>query len=602
MPAYRLLALLLIVVMAAPSFAQNTAENARHIGIARQPILGGEAASDARLEMLRDDQTDGHGHGFRLTTVKQPAHHYSIEVRFLLDAGFKAGDVVHATFWARSRDAARYETSEALTLFRVQRTGPPWERTLYREWSVGPHWRKCTIASRVDKDIPAGQIAAVFSGGYPRQAIEVAGLTITNYGPDADPDTLEQSTFEYVGMEPDAPWRRDALERIEKHRKAEIPLRVVDRDGRPVPNARVEAILSRHDFDFGVAISATWLNENWDTPEGRRYREELTRNFNAVAIENALKWSWWEREPETALRTLDWLHKETDLRIHGHVLVWPGLEKFRTTDAQPLWEAAQKNPDMLRARIDAHMQSVLLATRGMIDVWDVVNEAYNQNEIIHLLGDEMIVHWFQRARRFAPKATLIYNDFALLGQSGRNKIKQQFVYDLVKKARDAGAPIDAIGLQAHLGSSYTPPERVLAIIDKFAELDVNIQITEYDISIIDPVVAEQYTRDLMIAVFSHPAVTTFQGWNYWSATPTWMPEAAYFADDWSLQPIGRAYVQLVQNEWQTHEKLRTNRQGVARLRGFKGDYDVHVLTPDGRQSLHAVRLSDDNTAIDLVVE
>ncbi|MEM7682086.1 MAG: endo-1,4-beta-xylanase [Planctomycetota bacterium] len=551
--------------------------------------LSGANAADAEIIELTDAQTDGHGPGFRLITKKQPGFHYGIEARLPLTTGIRQGETFFASFWARTVEADRYETGEGFTLFRVQRVGPPFERGLYREWTLGPQWKKYYLADRFTKAVPAGQVAAVFSGGYPPQAIEIAGLEVVNFGRSVDPNDLPAISLAYTGSEPDAAWRTQALERIEKIRKAELSLAVVDADGRPLPGAEVEVELATHAFDFGVAISADWLAKNWDTPQADTYLGTLPKHFNSIAIENALKWSWWERDPDVALRTLRWIKQNTDLRVHGHVLVWPGLEKFRTEDAEELWAAAQDNPELLRTRVANHMESILTATAGMIDVWDVVNEAYNQNEFIHLLGDDIVVEWFQMARKHAPDATLIYNDFALLGQNGTNRVKHQFVYDLIKDARAKGAPIDALGFQAHLGGGYTPPTRVLEILDKFADLGIGLQITEYDLSTANHALAEKYTKDFLIAIFSHPSVTAFQGWNYWSATPTWMPEAAWFDADWELMPVGRAFHDLVHGEWKTRASVQTDSRGQAKVRGFLGAYRVTVTTPDG-QSTHRVTL------------
>ncbi|MEL7087436.1 MAG: endo-1,4-beta-xylanase, partial [Planctomycetota bacterium] len=368
-----------------------------------------------------------------------------------------------------------------------------------------------------------------------------------------------------------------ALERIEQHRKGDLAIEVLDARGRPVPNVDVEVEMTRHDFSFGVAISAAWLDKHWDTPAGEKYRETVLAHFNAVALENALKWSRWESEPEVALRTLRWA-KANGLQTHGHVLVWPGLEKFRVADADEVWAAAQIDPQILRDRVNDHVRSILERTAGLIDVWDVVNEAYNQNDFIKLLGEGEVAEWFKLADRYAPDATLFYNDFGLVGQSGTNRIKQQFVADLLQGVRSRGGRVDAVGLQSHLGSGLTPPPRVLDIIELYAQNDLAVKVTEYDLNVDDPELAERYTRDFLIAAFSHPAVTGFQGWNFWSATPTWMPEAAYFGDDWEWLPVGRAYRDLVLDEWWTRETVRTDANGRAVVRGFLGDYRLRAAT------------------------
>jgi GH35 family endo-1,4-beta-xylanase len=565
----RLITLLLFVGLLLAGFrpGASAASASQVMSTTDQPALSGSAKADATIRSIETD----HGGGFRLTTKKQPGNHYDIEARVALQEGIEKGDVIRVSFWGRAVEGERYETGEGFTLFRIQRTAPPWERGLYKEFSLGPVWKQYHVAEKFDHTLPTDSIAAVFSGGYPPQTLEIAGLSVENLGPDADPQAQPQTTSDYLGSEPEAAWRHAAIQRIEQHRKADHRVMVVDADGRPVAGVTLRAELMRHDFQFGAAISAIWLNDNWDTEAGLRYRTSLTRWFNSIAIENALKWARWEKDPEVALRTLRWAN-EVGLDVHGHVLVWPGLEKFRVHDAQDIWSAAQEDPEILRRRVSNHIDSILSGTAGMIGTWDVVNEAYNQNDFIKLLGEPVIAEWFIQARAGAPDATLLYNDFGLIGQNGTNRPKQQFVKRLIAEALQRGAPIDAIGFQSHLGGGYTPPARVLDILDDFGELGLDLQITEYDLSTKDPELAERYTRDFLIAVFSHPQVTGFQMWNYWSATPTWFPEASVFGDDWSLLPVGRAYLEMVHNRWNTDVVGITDSDGRFDFRGFKGDY------------------------------
>jgi GH35 family endo-1,4-beta-xylanase len=578
------LSLLLLPLAAAAERVDVAGQSGRLMPFAEASFLGGPAADDATLERIRTE----HGPGVRVTTQRQPRFHYSIELRQPLAEPIADGDVVYAEFWARAVAGARYETGEGFTLFRIQRNAPPWERGLYRELSLEPQWKRYTVGERMNADLPAGQGAVFFSAGYPPQTIEIAGLRVINLGPDADPEALPQMTSDYLGSEPDAAWRKQAWQRIEQHRKADAQLRLVDEQGRPVADTEVEIQLESHAFDFGVAVSAVWFDQHWDSADAERARQTLVKHFNSIAIENALKWSWWERDPQVALRTLRWAN-EAGLRVHGHVLVWPGIVKFRTEDADELWAAAQDDPSLLERRVEGHIHSILDGTRGMVQTWDVVNEAYNQRDFIELLGNPIVTRWFELARQGAPDATLLYNDFGLLGQSGNNRRKHDFIYDLVEQALSEGAPIDAIGFQSHMGSGMTPPQRLLDILDRFAELGLGLQITEYDLTVTDEDLAERYTRDFLVAVFSHPDVTAFQAWNFWSGAPTWAPDAALFGDDWQPKPVGRALLSLLENEWDTHVQQTSDAEGGLGFRGFKGRYLVTL--PDGRRG--ELHLSED---------
>ncbi|MEO0586082.1 MAG: endo-1,4-beta-xylanase [Planctomycetota bacterium] len=596
---------LLILATSAPALAQSAPpampdevmrvldSGASLIDAAAPAAIAGEARQDADLLSLEGTPAPS----FRVTTREQPRHHYSIEARIDTTAGVRKGDVLFAAWWMRA-ESSRVETGEAATLFRVQRRVSPWERTLYGDAIAGPEWKLFYRAGRAPADIPADQLAAVFSAGYPRQAFDIAGLRVSNLGPDADLDALPTMRTSYQGAEPDAAWRAAAEARIERIRKADLTVSVVDDAGRPVVGAEVEVELVRHAFWFGSAFAADWLHANWHTPDARRYRETMIELFNGVAPANQLKWARWEQNPDIALTTLRWL-KGAGLDVHGHVLVWPGLEKFRVQDAKEVWAAAQSDPDLLRQRIDNHMVDVLSRTRGLVKDWDVVNEPFTQHEFLDLLGRDAMVHWFELADEHAPDANLFLNDFSILAGNGLNKPKQDFMYDTVRYLLDEGAPIDAIGFQAHMGGGLTPPYRLEAILDRFAELGLPIMITEYDVDVPDPVVQERYTRDFMTLVFSHPSVSGFTTWGFWQPN-MWQPNSAMYDAHWNLLPVGRAFIGRVHDAWKTHERGTTDGRGVLAVRGFKGTYRVVVRTPAGVVE-REFELGDGGGTIDLQV-
>ena len=63
-------------------------------------------------------------------------------------------------------------------------------------------------------------------------------------------------------------------------------------------------------------------------------------------------------------------------------------------------------------------------------------------------------------------------------------------------------------------------------------------ITEFDIvTSEDEQLAADYTRDTLIAVFSHSAYTSFLLWGFWEGSH-WKPEAASWNKDWSSRARG----------------------------------------------------------------
>lgn len=145
--------------------------------------------------------------------------------------------------------------------------------------------------------------------------------------------------------------------------------------------------------------------------------------------------------------------------------------------------------------------------------------------------------------------------------------------------KQGGAPINGLGMQAHFGGTPTPPDRMLAILDRFAALGLAISITEHDIDTQDEQLQADFTRDFLTVAFSHPAVVALLTWGFWENSH-WRPNGAYYRSDWSLKPAGQVWLDLVTRAWWTDETIIADADGTARTRGFLGDYVITVTQGD----------------------
>ena len=122
----------------------------------------------------------------------------------------------------------------------------------------------------------------MFRFGFKRQTVEIGGLDVRYYGTQHALASLPRTRFTYRGREANAPWRQTALDRIEKIRKGDFVVRVVDATGRPQANAAVRVEQRRAAFQFGTALQFARLVN--DSPENRRYREKTLELFNANSL------------------------------------------------------------------------------------------------------------------------------------------------------------------------------------------------------------------------------------------------------------------------------------------------------------------------------
>lgn len=527
--------------------------------------------------------SDGSGPVLRVEVPQRSDQPASVTVRWPFRQAAKRGDVVLARFLARA-EYARQESGEAVFQFAVEQHRPEFARHVLLPLTAGPDWALFEVPFALVRDVLPEEGEVTLGFGVVAQAVEIAGLQVLNFGPRARVRDLPQTRFSYPGREPDAAWRRAALERIERLRTAPIEVRVLDAQARPKPGARVAVRLARPAFVFGTEVDAAFLLD--PSPDAARYRDTLVALFDTAVLGNAFKWPLWSSSPARraeALRATDWLESR-GLRMRGHTLVWPG-DKFTPRRIVALPPPKAELPLLIKE----HIRDLVTATRGRLIAWDVVNELMHERDYLRYLPESEAAEWFKLARELDPRAKLFLNDYAMLNTRRSPENIARFV-DLAARLRAAGAPIDALGVQGHMGRQVRAPADILSDLDLLAASGLEVQITEFDVNTPDEELQADYTRDFLIATYSHPAVTGFTKWGFWEKRH-WKPDAGMFRADWSEKPNARVWRELVRGAWLTRTEVTTDAEGRARTRGHLGDYEFTV-TVDGREVARQMRPLD----------
>ena len=102
----------------------------------------------------------------------------------------------------------------------MQKDGPPWDKSVVTRWGAGRKWRKIVSPLTAVKSHDSSKAVFTLAFGSGPQIIEIADLTLTNYGQDVALENLpkSKSVFEYEGFEQNDPWRGEAQERINRIR------------------------------------------------------------------------------------------------------------------------------------------------------------------------------------------------------------------------------------------------------------------------------------------------------------------------------------------------------------------------------------------------
>ena len=487
-------------------------------------------------------------------------------------APLKRGDVVLLTAHVRATRTTD-ETGSARVGFVLEQPAEPYTKVIAHTVDVLPNqpWRRVDLPAKVATDLGPGGARLLVRLGHAPQTVEVGGIELRRFTAPVELSQLPQTRLTYPGREPEAAWRKQAEQRIEQHRKTPLTVRVTDAAGRPVAGAAVKVKQRRHAFAFGsVYHPMRIVGPDRDSTDNKTYRDRYLELFNTGVDEYAKKWPGWE-EPATrqvALDALAWM-REHDIPVRGHTMVWPS---WRRTPAN-LKELAG-DPAALRKRVDAHVRAIGKALAGQVIEWDVVNEPYANNDLLKILGDDVMADWFKAARAADPHARLYLNETGV-PTSPPHDHRYDVLYDQAKAILDAGGPLGGVGMQAHFGTNLNPPAKLLAVYDRFATLGVPVRITELDIDVTDESLQADYLRDFMTASFSHPNVNGVLVWGFWEGAH-WRPNAAFYRKDWSIKPVGQAWKDLVLKQWRTNVDGQTAGDGTFATRAFHGDYTITV--------------------------
>jgi GH35 family endo-1,4-beta-xylanase len=392
----------------------------------------------------------------------------------------------------------------------------------------------------------------------------------------------------------DADLLAGAAARIEEHRKADAIIVVRDAAGRPVPGARVEVEQTRHAFLFGCNLFLYGRAGN--ERDEAAYRERFAGLFNYATV----PFYWPSYEPrrghtdQARLERMARWCQANRITTKGHPLAW--------NYADPPW--LPDDPAEVRALQLARVEVCVQHFRGLIDVWDVVNEATEfERDGFRKQAPKLTAMWqeagrvafvrdcLRRARAANPRATLLVNDY---------RTDAAYAALLRELAADPGGrPFDVIGIQSHQHRGPWSAGQIQEVCDRFGAFGVPLHFTETTLLSGEegreragpgrpwPSTLEGEQRQaeeverFYTLLFAHPAVAAITWWDLsdrgaWQGAPAGLVRA-----DMSPKPAYERLHRLIRERWWTRATLESGPSGEARLRAFLGEHRVTVTTAAG---------------------
>lgn len=400
---------------------------------------------------------------------------------------------------------------------------------------------------------------------------------------------------------------------IETNRKSFAFLEFSDSEGRPLRNVHVRARLKNHEFRIGGNLFM--LEEFPRSEQNAAYREYFADIFNIAT----LPFYWRDLEVEqgkprfAADSPKVYRRPAPDLCLeycekHG---IEPKAHCLNYAGFAPAW--AQGTLEKEKRLLAKRFRELAERYSGRIPSWEVTNETFWNFEHVpfRFYREADFVEWsFHTARQYFPGNRLIINEASpFCWEYGTLRANRSLYYMQIERALRNGASIDSIGMQFHMffpaedeeintvGKGYYDPEQLYAVLDTYAALGRNIQITEVTVPAYSPSAEDEETqaeilRQLYSIWFSHPAT---EGIIYWNLVDgfahgavqgdmasgenyyhggliryDFTPKAAYFM-----------IRDLFKKEWTTSIEADSGDSSGISFKGFHGDYELEI-TAEGK--------------------
>ncbi len=355
---------------------------------------------------------------------------------------------------------------------------------------------------------------------------------------------------------------------IDRNRKTDAVVRVVDAAGQPVAGAKIQVSQTRHEFLFGCNIYG--FDQSRTAEQNAAYKRRFAELFNYATV--GFYWRWYETErgrPHYANtdKVVAWC-SEHGIQMKGHPLLWGDEAGI------PFWSAGQPDASTQHERVRAIMGRY----HGKIGFYEVVNEPSHQP--LPKIDDP-----YRWAREADPDAYLIVNDYHVFADGA------PAFFRLLTRAIHDQVPFDGIGIQAHEPPTMRfPLDQVRSILDRYATLGKELHITEFTPAsggepmtethvrgVWDEAAQADYAVKFYKVCFAHPAMRAITWWDL-SDRNSWRKGGGMLRADMTPKPVYEQLKRLIHEEWMTRLAGTTDASGQFAFRGFRGSYQISAET------------------------
>lgn len=388
---------------------------------------------------------------------------------------------------------------------------------------------------------------------------------------------------------------------IEKYRKGDFTLMLVDTNGKPLKDTRINAELDKHQFNFGTNLFR--LSSLPDSPLKRTALQTIKEIFNQVVV-----CDYWfnprdkmgDKQP---FKDVEWA-KANNMRTRLHCILYELCSEtfpHRNYTTEECWKM-----------IEERLKYIGKHFNGVIPEFDVINEviskfAWNKNSpdafwklfpnFPEFKDPKNAVKVYKLARKYIPDGKLVCLENPMPSIDSKLYLE---VIDYWKKLLANGADIDIIATQCHFFDKGKPypesKEFTMASIseglDLLQDLGKPIAITEFtgpsrNGELADPVQRDKHWTltdeenaawqiNFYKLAFSKPYIFELVRWNHVDGGCGRAADGGIITPSGVKHQIYYELKKLIKETWHTNFNGKSNSKGEVSFRGFYGDYKISV--------------------------
>ena len=395
-----------------------------------------------------------------------------------------------------------------------------------------------------------------------------------------------------------------AVADIEKYRKGNIQIKVVDAEGNPLNGATIDFAQTSHDFLFG----AYPLGENgsYDTKVADLMKEAGVNHSYITARRGII-------EPYPGIfnwGNIDSYQKIEDQLEQGFNLIGAlSLWFYPNSDFTPEY-LKDMNFKELKEVVYNHMNTLAGRYKGKIDTWEI-NEMNLAGANALNLSDEQkleICQVFAKAVREANPQARVLNGACALSYEFTDSIPFP---ELLK----SNMPADIIGLEFYYSGTNIDGYPALGLdlssisdlLDQYSTFGKPIYIKELSAPSVqtpnsswwhqswDEQTQAEYAKGFYTIAFSKPLVQAISwGWGI-SDKDAFIVNGGLLDSNLNPKPAYFALKRLI-DSWTTTGTGVSDSNGNYNLSGFAGDYNITVSTPDGHSFKAMLHVTEQKTS------